>query len=128
VARVEEEEKKEGGVGLRPYLDLLASSAADPRVVDLRAARVEPDHHSSACGRAQDLAGTPLVDLRRTSTEPPFIGRSATEATRRWRVHPTVSAHTGEGLRAVPRACSLRRHSSVAQSHRCGAREGAEEK
>jgi hypothetical protein len=24
--------------------------------------------------------------------------RSAAEATRRWRVHPTVSAHTGEGL------------------------------
>jgi hypothetical protein len=24
--------------------------------------------------------------------------RSAAEATRRWRIHPTVSAHTGEGL------------------------------
>jgi hypothetical protein len=68
VAGVEEEEKKrggEGGVGLRPYLDLLTPSAADPRVVDLRAARVEPDHRSSVCGRALDLAGAPLLDLRR---------------------------------------------------------------
>jgi hypothetical protein len=69
VAGVEEEERKkkggEGGVGLRPYLDLLAPTAADPRVVDLRAARVEPDHRSSACGRALDLAGTPFLDLRR---------------------------------------------------------------
>jgi hypothetical protein len=67
VAGVEEEERKkkrEGGVGLRPYLDLLAPSAVDPRVVDLWAAWVEPDHRSSACGRAQDLAGAPLVDLR----------------------------------------------------------------
>jgi hypothetical protein len=54
----------EGGVGLRPYLDLLAPLAADPRVVDLRAARVEPDHRSSACGQARELAGTPLLDLR----------------------------------------------------------------
>jgi hypothetical protein len=70
VAGVEEEERKrkkkrEGVVGLRPYLDLLAPSAADPRVVDLRAARVEPDHRSSACGRALDLAGAPLLYLRR---------------------------------------------------------------
>jgi hypothetical protein len=69
VALVEEEERKEkkgGGVGLRPYLVSSQSpSAADPRVVDLRAAQVEPDHRSSACGRAQDLAGAPLVDLRR---------------------------------------------------------------
>jgi hypothetical protein len=66
VAGVEEEEerKREGGVGLRPYLDLLAPSAVDPRVVDLRAVRVEPDHRSSVCGRAQHLAGAPLVDLR----------------------------------------------------------------
>jgi hypothetical protein len=69
VAGVEEEERKkkiEGGVGLRPYLvSSQLPSAADPRVVDLRAARVELDHCSSACGRAQDLAGAPLVDLRR---------------------------------------------------------------
>jgi hypothetical protein len=68
VAGVEEEEREkiEGGVGLRPYLVSSQSpSAADPRVVDLRAARVEPDHRSSACGRAQDLTGAPLVDLRR---------------------------------------------------------------
>jgi hypothetical protein len=70
VAGVEEEERKrkkkgEGVVGLRPYLDLLAPSAADPRVVDLRAAWVEPDHCSSACGRALDLVGAPLLDLRR---------------------------------------------------------------
>jgi hypothetical protein len=68
VAGVEEEEREkiEGGVGLRPYLVSSQSPpAADPRVVDLRAARVEPDHRSSACGRAQDLTGAPLVDLRR---------------------------------------------------------------
>jgi hypothetical protein len=68
VAGVEEEERKKkrkGGVGLRPYLDLLAPSVADPRVMDLRAAQVEPDHRPSTCGRAQDLAGAPLVDLRR---------------------------------------------------------------
>jgi hypothetical protein len=73
VAGVEEEERKrkkkekkrEGVVGLRPYLDLLAPSAADPRVVDLRAERVEPDHRSSVCGWALDLAGAPLLDLRR---------------------------------------------------------------
>jgi hypothetical protein len=75
--------------------------------MDLRAARVEPDHRSSACGRAQDLAGALLVDLRRTSTEPPLVGRSAAEATRRWRVHITVSVHTGEGLgRRLERALS----------------------
>jgi hypothetical protein len=69
VAGVEEEEEErgsEGGVGLRPYLSLLAvTSAADPRVVDLWAMRVELDHRSSACGWAQDLAGAPLLDLRR---------------------------------------------------------------
>jgi hypothetical protein len=82
-------------------------SAADPRVVDLRAVRVEPDHRSSACGQALDLISAPLVDLRRTSMEPPLVGRSAAEATRRWRVHPTVSAHTGEGLgRCLGRALS----------------------
>jgi hypothetical protein len=58
VVGVEEEERKKekekkGGVGLRPYLVSLQSpSAANPRVVDLRAAQVEPDHRSSACGRA----------------------------------------------------------------------------
>jgi hypothetical protein len=40
-------------------------SDADLHVVDLRAARVELDHRSSACGRAQDLTGAPLLDLRR---------------------------------------------------------------
>jgi hypothetical protein len=68
VAGIEEEERKkkrEGGVGLRRYLDLLAPSAADPQVVDLWATWVEPDHRSSVCGRAQDLTGAPLVDLRR---------------------------------------------------------------
>jgi hypothetical protein len=110
VVGVEEEErkKKEGGVGLTPYLVSSQSpSAADPRVEDLRAARVEPDHLSSACDRAQDLTGAPLVDLHRTSTESPLIGRSVAEATRRWRVHPTASAHTGEGLgRRLGRALS----------------------
>jgi hypothetical protein len=114
VVGVEEEERRkkkggEGSVGLRPYLDLLAPSAADPRVVDLRAARVEPDHRSSVCGRALDLAGAPLVDLRRTSMEPPLAGRSVADATRQWRVHPTVSAHTDEGLgRRLGRALSAR--------------------
>jgi hypothetical protein len=50
----------------RTYSDPSQSpSVADPRVVDLRAARVEPDHNESACGRAQDLVGAPLLDLRR---------------------------------------------------------------
>jgi hypothetical protein len=80
------------------WISSQSPSATDPRVVDQRAARVEPDHRSSVCGRVLDLVGAPLVDLRRTSTEPPLIGRSAAEATRRWRVHPTVSVHTGEGL------------------------------
>jgi hypothetical protein len=75
-----------------------SQSAADPRVVDLRAAWVEPDHRSPVCGRALDLAGAPLVDLRGTSMELPLVGRSTAEATRRWRVHPMVSTHTGEGL------------------------------
>jgi hypothetical protein len=112
VAGVEEEERKKRRRGRSRVLSLIwifsqSSSAADPWVVDLWAARVEPDHRSSACGRALDLAGAPLVDLRQTSTEPPLIGRSAAEATRRWRVHPTVSAHTGEGLgRRLGRALS----------------------
>jgi hypothetical protein len=80
------------------WISSQSPSAADPWVVDLQAARVEPDHRSSACGRTLDLAGAPLVDLRRTSTEPPLVGRSAAETTRRWRVQPTVSAHTGDGL------------------------------
>jgi hypothetical protein len=70
MAGVEEEERKkkerEGGVGLRPYLISSQSpSAADPRVMDLWAARVEPDHRSLVCGRALDLVGAPLLDLRR---------------------------------------------------------------
>jgi hypothetical protein len=68
VAGVEEEEREkiEGGVGLRPYhVSSQSSSTADQWVVDLWAARVEPNHRSSVCGRAQDLAGAPLVDLRR---------------------------------------------------------------
>jgi hypothetical protein len=50
----------------RTYSDPSQSpSAADPWVVDLRAVRVELDHSESACGRAQDLTGAPLLDLRR---------------------------------------------------------------
>jgi hypothetical protein len=117
VAGVEEEErkKKRGGVGLRPYLVSSQSpSAADPRVVDLWAARVERDHHSSTCSQAQDLTDVPLVDLRRTSTEPLLVGRSAAEATRQWCVHPTVSAHIGEGLgRRLGRALSGAAHRSL---------------
>jgi hypothetical protein len=45
------------------WISSQSPSAADPWVVDLRAARVEPDHRSSACGRTLDLAGAPLVDL-----------------------------------------------------------------
>jgi hypothetical protein len=37
--------------------------------------------------------------------------RGATEATRCWRVHPTVGTHTSEGLKAAPRARSLSRRS-----------------
>jgi hypothetical protein len=69
VVGVEEEERKKEKKGRSraealPRL-LAVPSAADPRVVDLQAARVEPDHRSSACGRTLDLAGAPLVDLRR---------------------------------------------------------------
>jgi hypothetical protein len=50
----------------RTYSDPSQSlSAADPQVMDLRALRVEPNHSESACGRAQDLAAAPLLDLRR---------------------------------------------------------------
>jgi hypothetical protein len=50
----------------RTYSDPLQSpSAADPRVVDLRATRVKPDHSESTCGQAQDLVCAPLLDLRR---------------------------------------------------------------
>jgi hypothetical protein len=97
VVGVEEEERKKRR-GRSRVLSLTWIFSQSPSVVDLvdlRAARVEPNHRSSACGRALDLAGAPFVDLRRTSTEPPLVGRSAAEATRRWRVHPTVSAQTG---------------------------------
>jgi hypothetical protein len=64
VAGVEEERKKEerkkkkekknrGGLGFT-RISSVPPSAVDPRVVDLR---VEPDHRSSACGRARDLLG-----------------------------------------------------------------------
>jgi hypothetical protein len=103
VTGVEEEERKKRRRGRSRVLNLTwissqSPSAADPWVVDLWATWVEPDHHSSACGRALDLADAPLMDLRRTSMEPPLVGRSVAEATRRWHVHPTVSVHTGEGL------------------------------
>jgi hypothetical protein len=125
VAGVEEEERKKMRGRSRvlnlTWISSQSPSAADPRVVDLWAARVEPDHRSSACGRALDLAGAPLVDLRRTSTEPPLVGRSAAEATRRWRVHPTVSARTGEGLgRRLRRALSGAARSLGVARLRCG--------
>jgi hypothetical protein len=50
-----------------------------------------------SCRRSS--SGSASMTSRRS---PPRRGertrRSAAEATRRWRVHPTVSAHTGEGL------------------------------
>jgi hypothetical protein len=50
----------------RTYSDPSQSpSAADPRVVDLRATWVEPNHSESVCGRAQDFTDAPLLDLRR---------------------------------------------------------------
>jgi hypothetical protein len=104
------------------WISSQSPSAADPRVMNLRAVRVEPDHRSSACGRALDLVGAPLVDLRRTSTESPLVGRSAAEATQRWRVHPTVSAHTGEGLgRRLGHALSGAARSLRVARLRCGA-------
>jgi hypothetical protein len=122
VAGVEEEERKKRRRGRSRVLSLTwifsqSPSAADPRVMDLRAARVEPDHRSSACGRALDLVGVwsgprscrrssfgsaSATRPRRSRRSPPRRGertrRSAAEATRRWRIHPTVSTHTGEGL------------------------------
>jgi hypothetical protein len=126
VAGVEEERKKEMRGRSRvlnlTWISSQSPSAADPRVVDLRAARVELNHRSSACGRALDLTGAPLVDLCRTSTEPPLVGRSAAEATRWWRVHPTVSTHTGEGLgRRLGRALSGAARSLGVARLRCNA-------
>jgi hypothetical protein len=127
VAGVEEEERKKRRRGSSRVLNLTwissqSPSAADPRVLDLRAAWVEPDHRSSVCGRALDLASAPLVDLRRTSTEPPLVVRSVAEATRRWRVHPTVSTHTDEGLeRRLGRALSGAARSLEVARLRCGA-------
>jgi hypothetical protein len=116
VAGVEEEERKrkkkrEGVIGLRPYLDLLAPSAANPRVVNLRAARVKPDHRSSACGQALNLVGAPLLDLcqRRADAHHLF-----------WICANGERAHR-RGVRAAPRARSLRRRSSAARVARCGA-------
>jgi phosphate uptake regulator len=66
VAGVEEErkkrrkKKKRKGKQRRLGFTRISSrppSAADPRVVDLRVERVEPDHRSSACGQARDLIG-----------------------------------------------------------------------
>jgi hypothetical protein len=68
--------------------------------------------------RRRTSCGSALV-LRhqRSRRSPPHrcerTRRDATEATRRWRVHPTVGAHTGEGLKVVPRARSLRSRSSA---------------
>jgi hypothetical protein len=69
---------------------------------------------------------------RWSQCSPPHRGertrRSAIEATRRWRAHPTVSTHTGEGLKAAPRAhLSGAAHRSLGVA-RYGAREGAEER
>jgi hypothetical protein len=62
------------------YLTWISSqspSAADPRIMDLRAARVEPDHLSSACGRALDLVGAPLLDLRRRRADVRHLVRAS---------------------------------------------------
>jgi hypothetical protein len=75
VAGVEEERKKkkkekekkerERGIGFLIRISSRPPSVVDPRVVDLRDARVELDHHSSVCGRSRDLADAPPLDLRR---------------------------------------------------------------
>jgi hypothetical protein len=55
--------------------------AADPRVVDLRVARVEPDHRSSAGGRARDLIGDEAsVSATRRLSGRAAAKRSAAEA------------------------------------------------
>jgi hypothetical protein len=51
--------------------------------VDLRAARVEPDHRELACGRAQDLTGAPLLDLRRRRDLDGAIARRLVRASER---------------------------------------------
>jgi hypothetical protein len=77
-------------------------SDADLHVVDLRAARVELDHRSSACGRAQDLTGAPLLDLRRRRGLDGAVARRLVGASERKEApfgHSTV-AHSPNGERA----------------------------
>jgi hypothetical protein len=80
-------------------------SAADLYVVDLRATRVELDHRSSACGRAQDLVGAPLLDLRRRRGLDGAVARRLVGASERKEAplgHSTV-AHSPNGERAHQR-------------------------
>jgi hypothetical protein len=109
VVGVEEEERKNKKRGGRSRAEAL------PRLLVVTIGRRSTGRGSAGCaGRTRP----PLVGVRsgprscrRSSSgsastmsrrSPPCRGerprRSAAEATRRWRVHPTVSAHTGEGL------------------------------
>jgi hypothetical protein len=74
----------------------------------------------------------PRLTALATSSVRAGMKRRRSEATRWWRVHPTVGVHAGEGLKTTPRACFLsscwvarRPMSSVARSlrHRRGSRE-----
>jgi hypothetical protein len=57
----------------------------------------------TACGSAHDVETTtePTLTISLVSAR---AERCCREAARRWRVHPTVGAHTGEGLKTAPRA------------------------
>jgi hypothetical protein len=96
-------------------------SAGDPRVMDLRVARVEPDHRSSAYGRARDLIGDEIS--ARAARR--LFGASGREEEAPLRHSTAARSPSGERARrqearAAPPARSLRRRSG-ARNRRCGA-------
>jgi hypothetical protein len=99
-------------------MDHLFSPCEPPPAADLRAARVEPEpplasawsgsrsHRCTACGCAHGVETMTEPELTISSVSA-HAERCHREAARRRRVHPTVGAHTGEGLKMAPRARSL---------------------
>jgi hypothetical protein len=102
-------------------------TTASWRVVGLK---ISLAHHLWMSAQRGNLDGADTRAPRRCTR----TRRDAVEATRWWRVHPTVGAHTGEGLKTAPRARSLssrwvarRSTSSVACSLRRGRGSGENE-